>query len=48
VRSVRVSDATCAAIKAAGEENERVQRLLKEPDRATESPAEIKRGVWLR
>lgn len=34
--------------QAVGEGNERVQRLLNEPDRATESPAEIKRGVWLR
>ena len=34
--------------QAAGEENERVQRLLKEPERATERPAEVKRGVWLR
>jgi len=34
--------------EAAGEENERVQRLLNEPDPATERPAEIKRGTWLR
>lgn len=32
----------------AGHGNERVQRLLGEPDPATENPAEIKRGVWLR
>jgi hypothetical protein len=32
----------------AGQGNERVQRLLSEPDPATETPAEIKRGVWLR
>jgi biotin operon repressor len=31
-----------------GPENERVQRLLSEPDPATDTPAEIKRGVWLR
>ncbi len=32
----------------AGEENERLQRLLNKPDPATEKPAEIKRGAWLR
>jgi hypothetical protein len=34
--------------KAAEPENDRVQRLLAEPDPATEEPAEIKRGAWLR
>ena len=34
--------------EATGEENERLQRLLSEPDQATAEPAEIKRGVWLR
>jgi hypothetical protein len=34
--------------EAAGEENERLQRLLSEPDQATDEPAEVKRGVWLR
>ena len=34
--------------KAVGSENECVQRILSEPDSATEAPAEIKRGVWLR
>jgi biotin operon repressor len=34
--------------EAIGEENERLQRLLNEPDPATAEPAEIKRGVWLR
>jgi biotin operon repressor len=34
--------------EAAGAENEQVQRLLIEPDPATEVPAEIKRGAWLR
>ena len=33
---------------AAGEENERLQRLFSEPDPATEKPAKIKRGAWLR
>jgi biotin operon repressor len=32
---------------AAGSENECVQRILSEPDTATETPAEIKRGDWL-
>jgi hypothetical protein len=34
--------------EAAGPDNERLQRLLTEPDPATEVPAEIKRGAWLR
>ena len=34
--------------EAAGPENEQVQRLLTKPDPATEEPAEIKRGAWLR
>jgi hypothetical protein len=34
--------------EAAGEENERLQRLLSEPDQATDEPVEVKRGVWLR
>jgi biotin operon repressor len=34
--------------RAAGPENECVQRILSEPDPATETPAEIKRGAWLR
>lgn len=33
---------------AAEPENEQLQRLLNEPDPATEVPAEIKRGTWLR
>lgn len=33
---------------AAEAENEQLQRLLSEPDPATEVPAEIKRGAWLR
>jgi hypothetical protein len=33
---------------AAEPENEQLQRLLSEPDPATEVPAEIKRGAWLR
>jgi hypothetical protein len=33
--------------EAVGQGNERVRRLLSEPDPATEKPAEIKRGVWL-
>lgn len=32
---------------AAGPENEHLQRLLAEPDPATEIPAEIKKGAWL-
>jgi hypothetical protein len=34
--------------EAIGEENERLQRLLGEPDLATAEPVEVKRGVWLR
>ncbi len=34
--------------RAAGHENECVQRILSKPDPATETPAEIKRGAWLR
>ncbi len=34
--------------QGAGAENEQVQRLLSESDPATEVPAEIKRGAWLR
>jgi len=34
--------------EAVGSENTQVQRLLSEPDPATETPAEIKRGAWLR
>jgi hypothetical protein len=34
--------------ETAGPENAQVQRLLTEPDPATEMPAEIKRGAWLR
>ena len=34
--------------EAARPDNDRLQRLLSEPDVATEEPAEIKRGVWLR
>jgi biotin operon repressor len=34
--------------QAAGPENKQVQRLLSEPDPATEVAAEIKRGAWLR
>jgi DNA-binding CsgD family transcriptional regulator len=34
--------------EAVGPENTQVQRLLSEPDPATETPAEIKRGAWLR
>jgi len=33
--------------EAAGMENERVQQLLNEPAKATETPAEIKKGGWL-
>jgi biotin operon repressor len=34
--------------ETAGPENDQVQRLLTEPDPATEEPAKIKRGAWLR
>ena len=34
--------------KATEPENECVQRILSEPDPATEAPADIKRGAWLR
>ena len=34
--------------EAVGPENTQVQRLLSEPDPATGTPAEIKRGAWLR
>jgi hypothetical protein len=34
--------------KAAEPENECVRRILSEPDSATEAPAEVKRGAWLR
>jgi hypothetical protein len=34
--------------ESAGQGNERVQRLLSEPEPATDNPAQIKRGVWLR
>ncbi len=34
--------------EAAGPDNERLQQLLKEPDKATQEPAKIKRGAWLR
>jgi hypothetical protein len=34
--------------EAAGPDNEQLQRLLKEPDQATQEPAKIKRGAWLR
>jgi biotin operon repressor len=34
--------------KATEPENECVQRILSEPDPATEAPAEVKRGTWLR
>ena len=37
-----------ALYEAAGPDNAQLQRLLSEPDPATEKPAEIKRGVWLR
>ena len=33
--------------EAAGPDNEQVQRLLREPDPATQDPAQIKRGAWL-
>jgi hypothetical protein len=29
-------------------ENSRLKQLLREPNRATEEPAEVKRGIWLR
>ena len=32
----------------AGPDNDRLERLLNEPNRATEEPAEAKRGSWLR
>lgn len=34
--------------EAAGPDDDRLRRLLDEPDEATEGSAEIKRGVWLR
>ena len=34
--------------RAVGPENDRVQQILSAPDPATEEPAEIKRGAWLR
>lgn len=34
--------------ETAGAENTRVERILNDPDPATEEAAEIKRGVWLR
>jgi hypothetical protein len=34
--------------RAAGPDNDRLQQLLSAPHQATEEPAEIKRGVWLR
>jgi len=34
--------------EAAGPDNDRLRQLLNEPHEATEEPAEIKRGVWLR
>jgi biotin operon repressor len=37
-----------ALYQAAGGDNERLRHLLSEADRATEPPAEIKRGVWLK
>lgn len=37
-----------ALYQAAGVDNERLRQLLAEPDEATETPAEIKRGAWLR
>lgn len=37
-----------ALYEAAGPDNAQVQRLLSEPDPATQTPAEIKRGAWLR
>jgi biotin operon repressor len=37
-----------ALYEAAGEENACLQRVLTAPDPATEVPAEVKRGVWLR
>jgi hypothetical protein len=33
--------------EAAGPNNDRLQRLLDEPDKATEEPAMTKRGAWL-
>jgi len=33
--------------EAAGPNSDRLQQLLNEPDKATEEPAEIKRGAWL-
>lgn len=34
--------------RVAGPDNGQLQQLLSEPDQATEEPAEIKRGAWLR
>ena len=34
--------------QAAGSDNQRLRQLLSQPDKATEEPAEIKRGAWLR
>jgi hypothetical protein len=33
--------------ETAGDSNDRLQQLLNEPNKATERPAEIKRGAWL-
>ncbi len=37
-----------ALYEKAGPESERIRQILAAPDPATETPAEIKRGVWLR
>ena len=37
-----------ALYEAAGPESEHIRRILTTPDPATETPAEIKRGAWLR
>jgi hypothetical protein len=36
-----------ALYETEGAENEQIQQLLNEPDPATDTPAEIKRGAWL-
>jgi hypothetical protein len=46
--SERLIDEYLALYEAIGRDNDRVQQLLSEPDPATEEPAEIKRGAWLR
>lgn len=37
-----------ALCQATGADNERLRQLLAEPDETTETPAEVKRGAWLR